>query len=75
MGDAHDKQAEVIKKTVFINQSIAQSVRSAKEQFDSINAMAESNANDTTEVAAQASTINEMVEKIADLLKQEEAVG
>ena len=72
MGDAHDKQAEVIKKTVSINQDIAQSVRSAKEQFDSINAMAESNANDTTEVASQASTINEMVEKIADLLKQEE---
>ncbi len=72
MGEAHSKQAEVIKKTVLINQDIAESIRNENEQFHSINAMAESNANDTTEVATQASVINEMVDRMTLLLKQEE---
>ena len=72
MGDAHGKQAEVIKKTISINQDIAESIRNANEQFNSINAMAESNANDVAEVATQAGTINEMVDKINQLLKQDE---
>lgn len=72
MGDAHGKQAEVIKKTISINQEIAESIRNENEQFNSINAMAESNANDTTEVATQASVINEMVDKMTQLLKQED---
>ncbi|MBQ6786342.1 MAG: hypothetical protein IJO85_01320 [Lachnospiraceae bacterium] len=72
MGEAHSKQAEVIKRTVSINQDIAESIRNENEQFHSINAMAEGNANDTTNVAMQAGIINEMVDKIADLLKQNE---
>ncbi|MBO5474042.1 MAG: hypothetical protein J6A08_09690 [Lachnospiraceae bacterium] len=72
MGEAHGKQADVIKKTVMINQEIAENVISAKEQFDSINSMAESNANDTADVATQASDINEMVDEISRLLKTEE---
>ncbi len=72
MGDAHSKQAEVIKKTVSINQDIAESIRNENEQFISINAMAESNANDTTEVATQASAINSMVDEMANLLKKDE---
>lgn len=71
MGEAHGKQSEVIKKTVTINQDIAESVLSAKEQFDSINAMAESNASDTADVATQASDINEMVDEISRLLKRD----
>lgn len=71
MGEAHSKQAEVIKKTVTINQDIAENFRSANEQFYSINAMAESNANDTVEVATQANAINEMVDEMSRLLKQE----
>ena len=71
MGDAHNKQSEVIKKTVSINQDIAESIRNENEQFNSINDMVESNANDTTEVATQASAINEMVDKMTQLLKQE----
>lgn len=71
MGEAHGKQAEVIKNTVSINQDIAESIRNENEQFNSINAMAESNANDTSEVAVQASAINDMVDKMAQLLKQE----
>lgn len=71
MGEAHGKQAEVIKKTISINQDIAESIRDENQQFDSINTMAESNANDTTEVATQASVINEMVDQMTQLLKQE----
>ena len=55
-----------------INQEIAESIRKENEQFNSINAMAGSNANDTTEVATQASVINEMVDKMTQLLKQED---
>lgn len=69
MGEAHGKQSEVIKKTVSINQEIAESIRNENEQFNSINAMAESNANDTAEVAGQASAINEMVDEMSRLLK------
>lgn len=72
MGDAHSQQSEVIKKTVSINQDIAENIRNENEQFISINDMAESNANDTAEVATQAGTINDMVDKMADLLKQDE---
>lgn len=71
MGEAHGKQAEVIKKTVSINQDIAESIRNENQQFDTINTMAESNAHDTTEVATQASAINEMVDQMTQLLKQE----
>ncbi len=70
MGDAHSNQADVIKKTVTINEDIAESIRSENDQFNSINAMAESNANDTTNVAAQANAINDMVEKMTQLLTQ-----
>ncbi len=72
MGEAHGQQSEVIKKTISINQDIAGSIRDENDQFHSINAMAESNANDTTEVATQASVINEIVDKMTQLLKQED---
>lgn len=72
MGKAHGKQSEVIKKTISINQDIVENIRNENEQFNSINAMAESNANDTTEVATQASVINEMVDKMTQLLKQDD---
>ncbi len=72
MGETYSKQAEVIEKTVSINQAIAESIRNENEQFNSINAMAESNANDTTQLAAQASAINDMVDEISRLLKQDE---
>lgn len=68
MGEAHAKQAEVIRKTVQINQDIADSIRTENEQFGSINEMAESNANNMTELTAQAEAINAMVENMAELL-------
>ncbi|MDO4167386.1 MAG: methyl-accepting chemotaxis protein [Eubacteriales bacterium] len=72
MGDAHSKQAEVIKKTVSINQDIADSINNENEQFISINDMVESNASDTTEITAQAGAINDMVDKMTRLLNQDE---
>ncbi len=69
MGEAHGKQAEVIKKTVTINQDIAESIRNEIEQFDNINSMVESNATDTAQVADQANAINEMVDEMSRLLK------
>ena len=71
MGDAHSKQAEVIKKTVSINQDIVESIRNENEQFNSIKAMAENNANDTASVTAQANAINDMVDEMSRLLKEE----
>lgn len=71
MGDAHNQQAEVIKKTVSINQEIAQSIRNENVQFATINSMAESNASDTTQVASQASAINEMVDEMSRLFNCE----
>lgn len=73
MGDAHHKQAEVIQKTVSINQAIAESIRDENEQFHSINAMVESNAGDTSEVTAQAGAINDMVGQMNRLLSQRES--
>lgn len=72
MGEAHSRQSEVIKRTISINQDIAESIKNENEQFNSINAMTESNADDTSNVAHQAGVINEMVDKMTMLLKQNE---
>lgn len=71
MSSAHGSQTDVINRTVEINQDIAESIRSENEQFNDINSMAESNASDTSAVAAQAAAINDMVEKMSVLLKQQ----
>ena len=68
MGEAHNKQSNVIKRTVSINQEIAQNIKNENEQFATINSMAESNANDTTQVASQAGIINDMVDEMRRLL-------
>ena len=72
MGEAHNKQSEVIQKTVSINQDIAESIKDENEKFVSINEMAENNANDTAEVAMQANAINSLVEEMSRLLKIED---
>lgn len=71
MGDTFAKQAEVIERTVTINQDIAESIRKENEQFHSINSMAEGNAGDTAEVTKQAGVINEMVDEMSRLLNRE----
>ena len=72
MGNAHSKQSDVIKNTVSINNEITESIRNENEQFNSINAMAESNANDTAEVASQATRINDMVQEMTLLLTRDD---
>lgn len=72
MGEAHGKQAEVIRKTVDINEAIAESIRNENEQFGSINTMAASNADNTAKLTAQAVTINGMVDNITELLGSNE---
>ena len=69
MGNAHNKQSEVIKNTVLINQDIAESIRNENEQFNSINTMVESNVNDISEMTEQIGSINQMVEEMNDLLR------
>lgn len=71
MGEAHNKQALVIKDTVSINQDIAESIHNENEQFKSINDMVESNVNDITNMTEQVSSINKMVDEINQLLKTE----
>ncbi len=72
MGEAHGKQAMVIKNTVSINKEIAESIRNENTQFNSINDMVESNVNDISEMTAQINAINGMVDEINKLLKREE---
>ncbi len=72
MGDAHNKQADVIRNTVSINKDIAENIRAENQQFESINAMIESNVNDITEMTEQVNLINGMVDEINNLLRDEE---
>ncbi len=71
MGEAQSRQSGVIRQTISINQDIAESIKNENEQFVSINEMAESSANDTAEVSAQAGAINSMVDKMTELLNRE----
>lgn len=71
MGDAHNKQAMVIKDTVSINQDIAESIRNENVQFKSINDMVESNVNDIADMTEQVNSINKMVDEINQLLRSE----
>ncbi len=72
MGEAHDKQADVIRNTVLISRDIAENIRNENQQFESINGMVESNVNDISEITVQVSSINGMVDEISNLLKTEE---
>lgn len=72
MGEAHEKQTEVIHNTVLINEGIVNNFQNTSEQFHAINAMAENNAKDTAEVAAQAGVINNMVGKMTELLNADD---
>ena len=71
MGEAHDKQAEVIRNTVSINQDIAESIQNENKQFISINEMVESNVNDITGMTEQVNSINGMVDEINKLLAEQ----
>lgn len=68
MGTAHDKQSDVIRNTVSINQDIAERIQNENQQFISINQMVESNVNDITGITEQIYSINGMVDEINNLL-------
>lgn len=70
MGDAHNRQAEVIKGTITISQDIAENIRQENQEFSNINDMVDSNANDMMDMARQVSVINSMVDEINELLKK-----
>lgn len=72
MGEAYSRQTGVIKKTISINQDIAECIREENSSFASINDMVERNASDTTEVSSQARAINNMVDQMSRLLKAED---
>lgn len=70
MGNAHSRQAEVIKGTVIISQDIAENIRQENQEFSNINDMVDSNAKDMMDMARQVSVINSMVDEINELLKK-----
>lgn len=68
LGNAHNKQSLVIKNTVTISEDIVKRIKEENIRFHSIKDMAESNANDTAEVANQAGIINNMVVEMNELM-------
>lgn len=71
MGDAHDKQSEVIKNTVQINEGIAEGIQRENDEFSNINQMVEGNTSDIVNMTEQMSVLNQMVDKMNDLLTLE----
>lgn len=71
MGDAHDKQSDVIRNTVSINKDIVENIHKENQQFVSINAMVENNVNDIAGMTEQAKLINGIVDEINNLLRNE----
>lgn len=70
MGDARNKQGEVIRNTVSISKDIAESIRDENVKFNSINSMVESNVADIAEMSKQVSAINTMVDDINNILNK-----
>lgn len=73
MGDAHNKQSEVIKSTVQINEDIAESIKRENAEFSNINEMVEGNTADIVNMTEQVNVLNQMVEKMNQLLSHGEA--
>lgn len=69
MNDAHGRQSEVIGRTVDISEDIADSINNENAGFTAISNMAESNAADIVKMSEQIRAINEMAERIGDLLE------
>lgn len=71
MGEAHNKQSNVIKNTVEINEGIAESIRQENAEFNGINGMVEKNTNDIVQMTEQVAALSQMAEQISLLLAQE----
>lgn len=70
MGEARNKQGEVIRNTVSISKDIAESIRDENVKFNSINSMVENNVADIAEMSKQVSAINTMVDDINNILNK-----
>lgn len=68
MGDAHEKQAEVIMGTVTISEDIAKDIQRENREFGNINTMVDNNAADLADMAKQITAINAMADEISGLL-------
>lgn len=71
MGEAHDKQSNVIKNTVKINENIAESIQQENAEFCGINNMVENNTRDIMKMTEQVAELSQMAEQIQNLLEQE----
>lgn len=69
MGEAHDKQASVIKRTVEINEHIADNIKQENIEFSNINDMVENNTRDLAQMTEQITVLNEMAEQINQMLQ------
>lgn len=58
------KQAEVIKRTVAINEHIADNIKQENIEFSNINDMVENNTKKLAQMTEQITVLNEMVEQI-----------
>ena len=68
MGQAHEKQSDVIRNTVKINEEIAGSIKQENTEFSSINDMVENNTQDVAQMTEQVSALNQMAEQMNHLL-------
>lgn len=68
MGQAHEKQSDVIRNTVKINEEIAGSIKQENTEFSSINDMVENNTKDVPQMTEQVSALNQMAEQMNHLL-------
>lgn len=71
MGEAHSKQAQVIKHTVEINEDIAENIKQENAEFSNINNMVENTTKDIMQMTEQVNVLNQMVEQISRLLAHE----
>lgn len=70
MGEVHDKQTEVIMRTLAISKDIVENIRKENQEFNNINTMVDNNAADMADMAKQVTAINAMADKINELLNQ-----
>lgn len=70
MGDAHKKQADMIKSTAIMNEDIAGSINQENTEFRGINDMMEKSAKNIAQMTEQVAELNHMAEQINILLTQ-----
>lgn len=70
MNEVHARQTDIIKHTFDINADIASDIETENKEFAVISEMVGSNTNDAFNMSEQVTVINDMVEKIDELLKK-----